>query len=264
MKMNPTKTFLFLWILPALVSPGLAVDHNNIDAGRPLSFDDAEPIAYRERAVEMGMSAVSPFRGKPGLAMGAEFLYGLALNTHFGLDLDAATGGRAGSLEKGFKVDALGLNVLHNFNREYGRTPAYSLRGDVSLPNEEGQDGAVIRLRGIASRALVQYDRIHLNLDGVLATSPAPDERRFRPGLVLGYTRPLGYPRRFHTTGLAEVAVRASERKGAGAIGSLGLGLRRQVTVRSVLDVGVRTEAFASSQAPHNSLSITAGYSIGF
>ena len=44
---------LMAWILGA-GSWVRAVDHNNIDASRPLSFDDAEAIAYRERAVESG------------------------------------------------------------------------------------------------------------------------------------------------------------------------------------------------------------------
>lgn len=253
-----------LWLLLTPFIPARAVDHNNVDAGRPLSFDDAEAVAYRELALEAGFGAVSPSGGDPGLAFGAEVLYGVALNTHLGLDVDAATGGRAGSMENGFEVEAVGINILHNFNREYGRVPAFSLRGDVSFPTEEDRAGAEIRFRGIASRVLVQYDRLHLNLDGVLATSPGPGERRFRPGLVLGYTRPLGYPRRFHTTGLAELGVQTSEEKGAGVVSFLGLGVRRQVTVRSVVDVGVRSDVFASSRASHNNFVVTAGYSIGF
>jgi hypothetical protein len=264
MKTNWIWRLLPLWLILAPLSPARAIDHNNVDGGRPLSFEDAEAVAYRELAVEAGLGAVSPFSRKPGLTFSAEALYGFALNTHLGLDVDTATGGRAASAEKGFEIEAVGVNVLHNFNREYGRVPAFSLRGDVSLPIEEGRDGLEIRLRGIASRALVQYDRLHLNLDGVLATSPEAGERRFRPGLILGYSKPLGYPRRFHTTGVAELAILTSERKGAGAVGSLGLGLRRQVTVRSVVDVGIRSDALASSRAPHDSLIVTAGYSIGF
>lgn len=264
MNIKRVRAILLLGLLTSVWTNSHAVDHNNVDAGRPLSFDDAEAIAYRERAVEIGASAVWPFRREPGAAFGAEFLYGFALNTHVGLGVDAATGGRAGSMEKSFEIETAGLNVLHNFNREYGQVPAFSVRGDVSVPLEEGREGAVVRLRGIASKALFQYARVHLNVDGVVVTSPEANERRFQPGLIVGYTKPLGYPRRFHTTGVAEIGVRVSEMKGAGSVGSLGMGLRRQVTVRSVLDVGVRADAFASSQAPHDSLSITAGYSIGF
>ena len=39
--------------------PGFAVDHNNIDAGRPLDFDDAEAIAYREKALEFVVEVAS-------------------------------------------------------------------------------------------------------------------------------------------------------------------------------------------------------------
>ncbi len=38
------------------ISPAFAVDHNNIDADRPLDFDDAEAIAYREKSIEVGAS----------------------------------------------------------------------------------------------------------------------------------------------------------------------------------------------------------------
>ncbi len=264
MKIKRIRTVLPMGLLMGLLTSLHAVDHNNVDAGRPLSFDDAEAIAYRERAVEVGLSSVSPFRRKPGAAFGAEFLYGFALNTHVGLDVDAATGGRADSLEKEFDVEAVGINILHNFNREYGQMPAFSVRGDVSVPLEDKRDGAVVRLRGIASKAVFQYDRVHLNIDGTVVTSPKTNERGFQPGLVVGYTKPLGYPRRFHTTGVAEMGLRASEIKGTGSVGFLGLGLRRQVTVRSVFDVGVRSEAFASSRAPHDSLIVNAGYSVGF
>ena len=66
---------LLAWCL-LIAAPALAVDHDNIDAGRPLDFDDAETIAYRERAVEVG-GALFQQRGDAVAAAGsAEFLNG--------------------------------------------------------------------------------------------------------------------------------------------------------------------------------------------
>jgi len=259
----------FAWVLaPALILTvprfATAVDHNNIDAGRPLSFDDAETIAFREFSMEMGPSLVFPYRQHTGLALDAEFLYGFALNTHAGVGVEAVAGGRAGSAETDFAVEALDVNVLRNFNREYGNVPAFSLRADAVFTPDGSRKGAEVRLRAIASRALVQYDRLHLNLDAVVATSPEEGERGFRPGAVLGYTRPLGYPRRFDRTGLAEVAVHASETESAGAVTSLGVGVRQQITVRSVVDVGIRADIAASRREAHDDVTVVAGYSIGF
>ncbi|MCI0330046.1 MAG: hypothetical protein L0196_03720 [candidate division Zixibacteria bacterium] len=241
-----------------------AVDHNNVDAGRPLSFDDAEAIAFRERAAEIGTGGIYPKGGPAGLAFSTEFLYGFALNSHLSVDLDAAAGGRAGTPEKDFQVGKLGLGLFHNFNREYGNAPAFSIRGDVALPTEKGAKGVEIRLRGIASKALIQYDRLHLNLDGIVTTAPETGERRFRPGVVLGYSKPIGYPRSFIRTGVAEVSLQTPEQKGTGPVMSLGVGLRQQVTVRSLFDIGIRSDVLALDKAPHEDIQIIAGFSTSF
>jgi hypothetical protein len=264
MNMRRRFSWLSLLLLASLGGSAGAVDHNNIDAGRPLNFDDAEALAYRERAIEIGAAGISPHGRQGGLGMSAEFLYGFALNTHASLDLDAATGGRAGSREEGFETESVSLGLLHNFNREYNDVPAFGLRGDVAFPTEEGAQGVEVRVRGILSKILVQYDRIHLNLDGILTSEPEEDERRIRPAVLLGYSKPLGYPIGFNRTGAAEVSLRTPEQKGTGLVTTLGLGLRQQITVRSVVDLGVQSDVGVSRGAPHDDVRVVAGYSVGF
>lgn len=254
------------WFVPLvlgalLASPASAVDHNNIDAGRPLSFDDAEAIAFRERALEFGVTLSAPRGGADRLGLKAEYLVGFALNSHLSVDVDASLGGRAGSDATGADLDEVGVGVFHNFNREYGGTPAFAVRGDVLFPVGGGAGGTEYRLRGIASKAARQYDRWHLNLDAVFAPGAGDEEREFRPGAVLGYSTPLGYPTRFDRTGLAEVALQTSEEKGEGPVVSLGLGLRQQVTVRSVLDVGLRSDLAGGER---DDIRLIAGYATAF
>jgi len=251
----------FLSLIPSLV---FAIDHNNVDAGRPLNFDDAEAIAYRERAVEAGVSGAFPNDGPSGLGLGLEFLYGFALNTHLSLDLDPSVGGRAGSDETRFDAGDLSIGLLHNFNREFGSVPAFSLRSDVAFPTGRDSDGVNVRLRGIMSKVLHQYERIHVNLDGTYRSEPEPNERKFQPAALVGISKPLGYPRNFNRTGLAEVRVRQSETFGTGPIASAGVGLRQQVTVRSVVDIGIQSDIIASRNAPHDDFRITAGYSVSY
>ena len=77
-----------LGLLLFIAAPALAVDHDNVDAGRPLDFDDAETIAYRERAIEFG-GAVFGQRGDAVAAGGsAEFLSGFARNWQLNLGVD--------------------------------------------------------------------------------------------------------------------------------------------------------------------------------
>jgi hypothetical protein len=244
--------------------PAAAVDHNNVDAGRPLSFEDAESIAYRERAVEGGIM----LRDGRGRRLGAQahlgFLYGFALNSHLGMEAVPAVGGRPGSDRTGTDLDELSIGAFHNFNREYDGRPALSLRGDVSLPVGREARGLGVRLRGIASRAAGQYGRLHLNVDLPFEPDAERGERELQPALLVGYTHPLGHPRRFDRTGLAELGVRSGATSGSGPVFLAGIGLRQQMTVRSVFDVGLEADIAGGGGAPRDRFRLAAGYSVSY
>ena len=258
---------LFLTVPVALLllaAPASAVDHNNIDAGRPLSFDDAEAIAFREFAVETGLGLGWPRRRPLGLGAELEMLYGFALNSHVSLGFDPSIGGRSEGASTAFSFGDVRLGAQHNFNREYGNTPAFSLRGDVFFPTGRGSQGTAFRMRGIMSKQARQFDRFHLNLDLNGNPGAAPGEREFNPGVILGYTRPVGYPTHFSSTGLAEVGVQAGPDKGTGPLVTVGVGLRRQVGVRSVVDVGLQSDVVGANGAPRDRIRFILGYSAGF
>ena len=68
-------------------------DHNNIDAGRPLRFDDAASIAYRERAVEFGLSLDTFRRKAANYGFKAEYKVGFAKNQDLGITFDPSYDG---------------------------------------------------------------------------------------------------------------------------------------------------------------------------
>lgn len=243
-----------------------AVDHDNIDASRPLTFDDAETIAFRERAFEYGIAPTWPYRRRSlGLGLSAEVLYGYALNSHVSLDFNPSLGARSGSGDRGFDLGDVGVGIQRNLNRETLSRPAFGLRADAYLPTGRDSRGVGFRFRGIMSRTFNQYSRFHVNLDANVQTSPEEGERSFAPALTLGYSRPLGYPRRFDRTVVAELGARASDEENRGAVFYTGVGLRQQVTVVSVVDVGIRSDfAATNSGASRNNLQLVAGYSTQF
>ncbi len=246
--------------------PARAIDHDNIDSGRPLSFDDAESIAFRERAFEFGLSARSPFRrGGLGLGLSAEYLYGYRVNSHYSIDFDPSIGSRSGSGDRRFDAGNVGLGLFHNFNRETLTKPAFAVRADTYLPTGRGSSGVGFRLRGIMSRTFNQYSRFHINADANYQTSAGSGDRSFLPAVTLGFTRPVGYPTSFNQTVVAELGARASQERGRGAVFSAGVGLRRQVTVRSVFDVGIQSDfAATKSGAARDNVRLNAGYSTQF
>jgi hypothetical protein len=266
MRIRGTATFCVLLFACGLwgAAPARAVDHNNLDAGRPLLFDDAEALAYREQSLEAGLRFGWPRKRPLGLGLEAEYLYGFAPNWHVTAGIDPSVGGRAASHDAGFDFGDGSLGFFHQLNREYGETPAFALRGDVFFPTGRHSRGVDFRLRGIMSRQADQYGRLHLNLDLNVTPDAGSGERTVDPGLVLGYSRPLGYPRRFDRTGLAELAVRAGPERGAGPVLTAGIGLRQQVGVRSVLDVGIESDLAGFNGAPRDRIWLIAGYSYGF
>lgn len=238
-------------------SPVLAIDHDNIDAGRPLRFEDAEAIGFRERAFETGLSPTWARGSRFGSGLSAEYLYGFALNSFYSVDFDATNR----------HVGRLGLSVFHNLRRETLARPGLAVRFDTLLPtgtDPESRRGVDFRLRGIASRTLRGAERLHLNVDGVFRTAAGTDHREFVPAVTLGYTRPVGYPRRFDRTVLAEVGYRSGEHVGTGGVVSLGLGLRQQMTPRSVADFGIQSDVAAGRGAERDDLRLVGGYSTSF
>lgn len=248
-----TLTFLVF-----ATSSARAVDHNNIDANRPLSFDDAESIGFGEQSFELGVSLAKPRGRSVGAEFEVEYLYGFAPNTHLNIGIDPSVGGRAG-----FDVGNVSVGVFHNFNREYDNTPAFAVRADASFPTGRDSQGVDFHLRGLASKTVGQYDRLHLNVELNVKTETDDEERSVVPGVVLGYSRPLGYPRRFDRTILAEVGLRGNEEKGGEAIISAGIGLRQQVGYQSVLDIGLQSD-IAGGNGERDDVRLTVGYSTAF
>ena len=213
------RTTLLVGLIVA--TRAMANDHNNLERGRPLLFDDAYSIAYGEREFQLGFNQAS---NKPGIS--SSFGFGFAKNEEFSVGFDANRG--TSSLYE--------LSYIRNLTREIGNAPAYGFRLTCnSMPGSKSSGTA----RFIATKAWHQYDKLHLNLD--LNTIQSP-------GVILGYSNPIGYPRKFDQTMLAEIAFQPKQT-------SVGLGLRQQISPRSVLDVGVQ----AGRQ-----LRFTVGYSIGF
>ncbi|GAB4462510.1 MAG: hypothetical protein OHK0029_29500 [Armatimonadaceae bacterium] len=244
----------------------LPIDHDNLDSSRPLRFEDADAIAYRERAIEFGFAPVAPNRRNGiGLGLSAEYLYGFALNSHFSVDFDPSLGARSATPDRRFNANNVGVGIFHNLNRETLSAPALAVRLDTYLPTGRGAAGLGVRLRGILSRTFNQYSRVHVNLDLNAETSPEDGTRSVLPAVTVGFSRPFGFPDRFDRTVIGEIGTRASEETGRGAVFYTGVGIRQQVTVRSVVDIGIQSEfAATNGRASRDNLRLVAGYSTQF
>jgi len=253
-----------LFVLVLLAAPVRAADHNNLDHNRPSRVEDAEPIAFREQELDLGLDLGWPRRGPSGGLFDLEYLYGIAPNTHVELGGRFAAGGVGERRDRRFEFAEASLGAFHQFQRETERSPAFALRGDLFFPTARGAKGLAFRLRAIASRTVGRQGRVHANLDLNAAPGAAADARNFHPTLTLGYSRPLGYPRSFTRTLVADLAVRAGEARGGGPLLSPGIGIRRQISRQTVLDYGIQTDLIGFRGANRDRLRLIVGFSHSF
>lgn len=165
MRLNRIRTRT-LWAVTASVAvtaPAAAqIDYRNLDDERPVVTEDAYPI--ERYAFEL----TAPYRyeadadGSKFHIVVPEIAYGLFPNAEFGLEAPLTAVDVGPDTDWGLAgLQAFGF---FNFNTEGPLLPAFSLRGDLSLPvGSLAGDATRFTLKGIATRSW-GGTRFHLNL----------------------------------------------------------------------------------------------------
>lgn len=205
-----TQGWWLLFLVPAAC--WAQSDHTNVEDGHPLGFDDAYSIGYGERSFGFSRS----FGPANDFHVGAT--YGFAKNEDFMIGYD--TSGKE-----------LELSYFRGLRREIEEHPGLAYRVSAHVPRN---GSANVTIRGIVTKPLGQFDKVHLNVDFLLAT-----ELGF--GATIGYSSPLGLPRHFDTQFLAELggAVQSGQRP----MTRFGVGLRHQVNPVTVADLGIQVSS---------------------
>lgn len=256
------KTYWSLWYLMLVcltAAPAWAVDHNNLDEGRPLRIEDAYPIAYGELSVESGARFSLNRRSPDRFSFPIEFLYGAYWNLHVGLASTLVTEPR--TIDESEKSGDLHAFALYNLNQETLRLPALAAKLSGDFPTGVRSQGVDTELKGIVTRSFGTV-RTHLNVGYEFIGSAGNGERDGRYEIVLGGQYPLGSPHSFATTLVADLFTQQSVGSGESNPTGLEVGLRRQIAPLVVVDVGVGTE-FAGP-AERTPFFVTVGASVGF
>jgi hypothetical protein len=116
-----------------------AIDHTNLDEGRPLRLEDAYAIADGEIAIEVGGGFSLQRRGSNQGVFPAEILYGAYPNLQLSVGTTLATDPR--DIDDRPKSGDLQLSALYNFNQETIGLPAFALKVGVDTPTGVGARG---------------------------------------------------------------------------------------------------------------------------
>ena len=242
--------------LPPTVS---AIDHDNLDEGRPLRLEDAYPIAAGEWALETGAGLSAERKSRSRGIFPVEILYGVMPNLQVSLGTMLLTDPKR--IEGQTKSGDLQLSGLYNFNQETLSLPALGVRFTLNLPTGTEPSGADFRIKGLVTKSIGRLS-VHFNPAYEIFSGTQPFERDSRYELALGASYPVGAPKHTLTTILGDVFTEQASRHGDPQIVGVEVGVRRQWTPWTVLDAGIGTEF--GGPVRRSSFFATVGVSVGF
>jgi hypothetical protein len=227
-------------------------DYRNLDPGRPLAVEDAQPLEFR--AMEFSWTLPRYLRSGSGLwhlSFEGEYKWGIAKNTQVGVTSELGVQRAAGRAVAG--AADVQLHLLHNFNAETPRLPAIAVRPEFTIrAGGFGSQREHAALKWILTKTLGR-NRLHLNGSYAAGPTAAPGRggdlvSRFFYGV--GYERTL--PLRFLVL-LADVYARKPIDHDRTQV-VFDVGARVQLNPAWVLDAGISSGALRRS----------AGHDFGF
>jgi hypothetical protein len=256
--MSPPSLVLILVTL-FLTSPvAHAIDHKNLDAGRPLRLQDAYPIAKGEWNLEAG-AGFSTHDNLDRASFSFEIIYGALLNFQLELGTTLFTDPR--KADEPAKSGDLHLGALYNFNQETMKLPAFGIRAGVDLPTGVDSSGVDFELMGLMTKSVGRLS-LHLNAGYEFVGGAERGERDARYKVVVGPSFPLGAPKHTRTTVLADLFLEQAAHRDQDDVFGGEIGLRHQLNLRTVVDAGIGTE-FSGPEDRSRFFAVT-GVSVAF
>jgi hypothetical protein len=235
-------------------------DYRNLDPGRPIAVEDAQPIEYRAMESQYGIPRFTrASRGQWIFSLEPEFKWGIFKDTQLGFSSEYVAAHEAGHTVITQRDQQ--VHLLYNFNQETRTLPAFAVRSELTIRSgglgSQHEHGA---LKGIVSKTFGE-NRVHLN--GSYAVGPTA-----RPGrggeLVSRYFYGAAYERTLplqFLVLLADVYARKPIDNSRTEV-VFDLGARLQLTPTWVLDAGLSSGALRPSVGPQ--IGITFGLSHSF
>jgi hypothetical protein len=236
-----------------------AIDHKNLDEGRPVRLEDAYTIAHGEIAIEAGAGFALVRHGADRGLFPVELLYGPLPNLQISVGTAFSTNPH--EVDEPPKSGDLRLTALYNFNQETLALPAFAAKLALDAPTGIDAHGFGVAPKAIVTKSIERLS-VHLNAAYEFLTDSRHDERDGRYELALGASYPVGAPRFTRATLVGDVFADQSSRRGEPTTVGAEIGVRYQLTPRLVWDAGVGTE-FAGP-ARRSAFTFTTGLSFGF
>ncbi|MGH7274614.1 MAG: hypothetical protein ACREIQ_09185, partial [Nitrospiria bacterium] len=214
-------------------------DYRNLDTGRPIAIEDAQPIEFRAFEFQVGIPRYSRGDRDWELSFEPEIKWGIAKDWQFGISGENAT------LQNGRTTNSFRdtqFHLLYNLNQESLTLPSSAFRPEVTLGTGAlGSQSEHAALKAIVSRSF-GMNRLHLNGSYTIGPTEAPGRGG---GLVNRYLYGIAYERTFPIEFLVLLADLYALKPidGSSTEINVDLGTRLQLIPTLVLDAGIFTGA---------------------
>ncbi|MFY9270608.1 MAG: hypothetical protein WAO55_12780 [Candidatus Manganitrophaceae bacterium] len=219
-------------------------DYRNLDPGRPITIEDAQPIEFRAFEFQFGPRYRLHQDEGDELSFEPELKWGFAKDWQAGLSAEEAL------LDDGETTDAmrhLQIHLLYNLNQEDLDLPAIAFRPELTFgAGDLGSDHPHGALKVIVSKTF-GFNRVHLNGSYTIGPTEAPGKggdfvKRYLYGIAYERTAPIEFFVLLFDL-YAAAPIDGSRREII-----YDLGTRIQITPTWVFDAGfshaIRSEAF--------------------
>ncbi|MGH9805405.1 MAG: hypothetical protein ACRD4D_09565 [Candidatus Acidiferrales bacterium] len=237
-------------------------DYRNLDPGRPIAIEDAQPVEFRAFEVQFGVPRfVRERRGDWELGFEPEFKVGLARDWQFGLSSEFVVARAKDNTVSTFRDTQ--LHLLYNFNQESRQWPAFALRPELTIRSGAlGSRHEHGSLKAIVSKTF-HRNRVHFN--GSYTVGPTEEAgrggelvNRFLYGAAYERTFPLHF-----VVLLADVYARKPiDNRPTEVV--FEAGARVQVNPQWVVDAGVSSGVLRDSAGPDIGFTFGVSYSFSF
>jgi hypothetical protein len=235
--------------LVALTRPALAIEHGNLDEGRPTRFEDPYAIPRGEWSVELGAGFRDARHGDDRAAMPIDILYGAASNMQIGVGTVLFTHPHSLGGEAVGSGDVR-VSALFNFSQESLGLPALGVKWEMELPTGVDSHGLDARLKGLVTKSISRLS-FHLNGSELFLGDPSLGGRGSRYEVDYGLSYPFGAPKHTRTLLLVGGFVEEAAARGFNNRRGVEVGLRRQQSLRTVVDAGFRIESGGGEERAH-------------
>ncbi len=251
--------FIIVCILALFTPNAIALDHMNLDEGRPIHLQDAYSVAKGEFVLETGAGVSLKKTASDQGLFSIQFVYGILPNTHFELGTTFFTSPHHS--DSPHRSGDVNIGALYNFNQETLTLPALAVKGSLQFPSGVDSSGVDSELTWIVTKS---FHRLTLSFNAGYQFLGGPDrnERRGRYKFVLGGGYPVGAPMHTRMVLLSDVYLEQSAQRGEKKTIGSEIGLRYQLRERIVVDFALGSEF--SGPSDRSRFFLNAGFSVAF